>query len=261
MTNGFLILGIGFILLMGMTGAAICIYVIIYRRIVNKRVREVNSTGEVRKPPLAPIAVFVILLGTLVLGFIIICMIAAVSWYSITDFGGEELIGAPIEMPDTNAEVFEAGDHDPLADISPEQEISGYTRHETKDGDYRFVYYTLYNNSQIIPAVLIYAEYTGEEGMNLYYETDCNDKSTDEVYESNSDGFLINEKGSWFVVNSRNFLGKVKLSLSASNDVTERDHDDRALISTGTLKIDYNDYFSPEAIEAVWDEIDRNSTE
>ena len=237
MTNGFLILGICFTLLMGMTGAATCIYVIIYRRIVNKRVREVNSTGEVKKPPLAPIAVFVILLGALVLGFIIICLIVAVSWYSITDSGSGETEIKYYDMQ-PYADLVPAGVDDPLADITPEQEITGYTRKEIVDGDYRFVIYTndqgLYNS---FSELLIYTEYTGNDGDNLLYEVSAlhDDAST----ESGSFGVLDSRRSSWFIAESDNFEGTVKLKISATDSTQIVDPEYTDVISTGEIEIDY----------------------
>ena len=264
MNNSIVFLGVCFVLMLIISGFATLAYVLIYKAIVNRRVQAVNAgTAAAKKAPPSPIKMFFVFLIIGTLFFIMLIVFLIFSYMSYTHFesSSEHLIGDDIEMPDTYAVFYEAGENDPLADISPEQEITGYVRREVTDGDYRFVYYTEWSDTPVFPKVMIYAEYTGGEGRNLYYETDCNENNADEVYESNSDGFLINKKGGWFVVDSQNFMGTVTLSMLASNDVTERDTDKRNVVSTGTLKIDYNDYFSPDALEAAWDEHYDESTD
>lgn len=257
MNNSIVFLGVCFALMLIISGFATLVYVLIYKALVNRRVQAVNAgAAAAKKAPPSPIKMFFVFLiiGTVFFVLLIVFLIFSYMSYTHFESSSEQLIGDDVEMPDTSVTFLEAGEYDPLADISPDQEITGYVRHEIIDGDYRFVYYTEWCDTPVFPEVLIYAEYTGGEGRNLYYETNCNDNGADEEYESNSNGFLINKKGGWFVVDSQSFLGTVTLTVSASNDVTEREPDKRNVISAGTLKIDYNDYFSPEALEAAWDE-------
>ncbi len=229
-------------------GMAIVVYAVVYKNLANKRVREFNQTGVVKKAPPSPLAVFVVLLFTLVLVFIFISLFAGISWYAITDFGSEEGIGCPIEMPDTSVTVLPAGEDDPLADITPGQDITGYTRTETRDGEYRFIYYVNdYGTSEVFPELMIYAEYTGDEGRNLYYDITCREDS----YDQEQSGFIINEDSGrgWFAVSSAAFYGTLELNFSASNDDIELDVDERETASTGTLVIDYNDCFDVEEYE------------
>ncbi len=243
MTNGIVMLIIGFGIMLVIAGLAVAVYGVVYSLVANRRVKEVNKTGVVKKAPPSPLMMFLILICTVVFGFLVLSITAVAGFYSVTNFSGNN-DGEEIGFT-TYAALNEAGEDDLLSDADPEQEIKGYTRNERTDGDYRFVYYT--NNSGTddpFPELIVYAEYTGAKSKALFYKTEfeiADDEYKDEFYNENyREGFLLDRSSVWFASDTYCFDGTLKLSVSATDNVTEADPDD--FISTGVLEIDYGEF-------------------
>jgi hypothetical protein len=88
-----------------------------------------------------------------------------------------------------------------LSGLSPDEEISGYTRQVQTDGNLTFVCYTSTNdNCKSFPAMLIYAEYTGsrEYAENAFEIFGSDDAS----FTSVSIGGIEGETNHWFTVSA-----------------------------------------------------------
>lgn len=124
-----------------------------------------------------------------------------------------------------------------IGDSAPDGELKGYKRFEETNGDFRFVYYA--NNScAIMPPLLIYAEYTGG-GEFDYSDSVLHVDNTDwsgEVFDVN--GWIAEEKGSWYSVENFFTTGSMELRLYVNKDSTADNKPD------GTLYIDMDKAFN-----------------
>ncbi|MCR5142877.1 MAG: hypothetical protein K6C68_10210 [Ruminococcus sp.] len=218
-------------------GIAIVVYAVVYKNLANKRVREFNQTGVVKKAPPSPLAVFLIMMGTVVLSLVVVLFIGVLSFSAVTNTSE-----GVIEYRDSvnYAAMRVSGKEDMLENISPEEDIPGYTRSEVQSNDILYVYYT--NNmgaGSPFPFLFVYVEYTGEKAGAIHYETDFTytDDTREDVTEDTVDG-----KSLWLASECvGGFDGSMKLSaIGAEKTDGDTNYD---MEKAGVLEIDFGQFY------------------
>lgn len=188
------------------------IYLMIYKKRINKRLTEEFPFDRHTKPMMSPFKFFLIAMLIAVVIHILIILLGVLPFLITTNVSdlnsGLEETRAYIAEYDANSVKNSI-----MAEFSPEEDITGYERRECSDGDFRFVYYVRLDTcDRLFPEFMIYAEYMGRE---KYIESGFNAKFTEEHigsgFRSDSEGEGYAPNGMWFTADTVNFSGKFTL--------------------------------------------------
>lgn len=141
----------------GLAAAVVIIYSVLYRRSINKRLHDPQSS----KRMWSPLKVCIVTIITALAVFGIIAGMIAVHNPSVSADGAYAEIYQPKEEKNQYLRMYSIDQN------------SGYTKHVKRIGNVKYTYFIseeAYDNCH--PAFLIYAEQIGNEKRS-YYDTDC----------------------------------------------------------------------------------------
>ena len=139
------------------------VYMIVYYATANRRLAESKEGNAAKhKPMMSPLKFLLCYIAGLFLIYLGISLICFGMFSAVKSSGSST---ASNSSSYASFDVFTGDQIDSsiVSEFSPEEEIAGYQRRETEDGDFRFVVYQRDKGASVdFPDILVYAEYTGE---------------------------------------------------------------------------------------------------
>lgn len=226
-------------------GALFAGYMVLYRRQLNAALNSSNAKVS-RLKTFSPI---LLLIALVFLSFTIIftyCLLSSVvnpdSKVTITGENGQShgfdsSAGGIIDIGEFKFRNYtpESVTETLIGDYAPGDDIKGYSKYEYTDGDIRFVYYADSTDCGIMPALLIYAEYTGAEKCTLSEGSLHVDTTNWDGKTSDSEGWITESGAVWYSVENFWTTGQMTLTHTSDTDSGKK---------TGTLTIDVEKAFN-----------------
>ena len=192
-------------------GITVLIYMLFYRRKINKRLAEGITGG---KPMMSPIAFVIITL--LCVSAAVFVIVTAISFFLLSNFksSGTSNDGYDGEMLVHIGMIYEEElENSPFEGYKTGDDIAGYTKHTKEDGDITFYYYTVnYNMLGILPRVIVATDTAGDTSGK------CRGFITDAKQDKRS--LHINGSGEYYMytIDGDKFAGTVRLEEFYYND-------------------------------------------
>ena len=133
----------------------VAIYLIFYRRRINKRLAEGKVSG---KPMMSPLAFFVVtFICVTAAAFLIIAFLSYFLWANVKSVGrvGTDGFDGPVPASIRMLHEEELNDS-PFCGYTAGGELKGYEKYETTNGDVTFYYYMVENSMQgVLPRLMV----------------------------------------------------------------------------------------------------------
>ena len=135
-------------------GITVMIYMLFYRRKINKRLAEGITDG---RSMMSPTAFFIITL--ICVSAAVFVIVTAISFFMLSNYksSGTSRDGFDGAMLVNMSTIYEEDlENSPFEGYKTGDDIAGYTRHTQNNGDLTFYYYTVNNNMQgVLPRLIV----------------------------------------------------------------------------------------------------------